>query len=75
VTATGVDLARLIESLEQGESTEIVFTRDGMAVARLLPMDARVSGQRLGIAKGLFEVPDDIDGTNAEVARLFGTSG
>ena len=28
-------------------------------------------GQRLGVAKGKFEVPDTIDAHNAEVARLF----
>jgi hypothetical protein len=28
-------------------------------------------GDRIGVAKGLFDVPDDIDAHNAEVGRLF----
>ena len=29
------------------------------------------AGQRIGVAKGKFEVPDTIDAHNDEVARLF----
>jgi len=29
------------------------------------------AGKRIGVAKGLFEVPDSIDAHNDEVARLF----
>jgi hypothetical protein len=28
-------------------------------------------GKRLGVAKGLFDVPDNIDQHNSEVAELF----
>jgi hypothetical protein len=28
--------------------------------------------KRIGIARGQFEVPDDIDGANAKIAALFG---
>ncbi|WP_295606651.1 hypothetical protein [uncultured Lamprocystis sp.] len=28
-------------------------------------------GDRIGVAKGLFDVPDDIDAHNVEVGRLF----
>jgi hypothetical protein len=34
-------------------------------------MDVLPIGQRIGTAKGLFEVPDNIDAHNDEVARLF----
>jgi hypothetical protein len=36
-----------------------------------VPIETASAGPRLGIAKGKFEVPDDIDAHNDEVARLF----
>lgn len=65
-------LSRLVEAIEQGTEREIVIARNGRPVARLVPIDAPTAGVRLGVAKGLFEVPDDIDAHNDEVARLFG---
>lgn len=64
-------LSRLVESLESGREREIVIARNGRPAARLLPIDAPAVGSRLGIAKGLFDVPDDIDAHNDEVATLF----
>ena len=31
--------------------------------------------QRLGVAKGKFDVPDDIDFCNDEIAEMFGVNG
>jgi hypothetical protein len=39
-------------------------------VARVVPIQTDVS-RRVGLARGEFEVPDDIDQYNAEVAALF----
>ena len=64
-------LSRLVESIEQGREREIIIARNGRPVAKLVPMDARPSGKRIGVAKGKFEVPDDIDAHNDEVAKLF----
>ncbi|MFT3736431.1 MAG: type II toxin-antitoxin system prevent-host-death family antitoxin [Rhodocyclaceae bacterium] len=64
-------LSRLVEAIEQGEEREIVIARNGRPAARLVPIDAAPAGPRIGIAKGLFEVPDDIDAHNDEVAQLF----
>jgi prevent-host-death family protein len=64
-------LSRLIEAIEQGEESAIVITRRGRPVAKLVPIETAPVGPRLGIAKGKFEVPDDIDAHNDEVARLF----
>ncbi len=64
-------LSRLVEAIELGVESEIVIARNGRPVARLVPLDAAQSNKRLGIAKGVFEVPDDIDLHNDEVARLF----
>ena len=64
-------LSRLVEAIEQGEEREIVIARNGRPVAKLVPIDTLPVGKRLGVAKGLFEVPDSIDAHNDEVARLF----
>ncbi|MDP2964343.1 MAG: type II toxin-antitoxin system Phd/YefM family antitoxin [Sulfurimicrobium sp.] len=65
------NLYRLVESIEQGEEREIIIARNGRPAAKLVPVGASLPGQRIGVAKGAFEVPDDIDASNAEVAALF----
>ena len=62
-------LPRLVEAIEQ--EREIVITRNGRPAAKLVPMDTAPSGKRIGVAKGLFVVPDSIDSHNNEVAQLF----
>lgn len=64
-------LSRLVESIEQGQEKEIVIARNGRPAAKLVPMDQLPVGQRVGVAKGKFEVPESIDAHNDEVARLF----
>jgi antitoxin (DNA-binding transcriptional repressor) of toxin-antitoxin stability system len=65
-------LSRLVEDIETGRQCEIIIARNGRPVARLVPLDSEnAHGPRLGIAKGLFVVPDSIDEMNDEVANLF----
>ena len=64
-------LSRLVEAIEQGQEREIVIARNGRPAAKLVPIDTMPVGQRIGVAKGKFEVPDTIDAHNEEVARLF----
>ena len=64
-------LSRLVDAIEQGQEREIVIARNGRPAAKLVPMDRMPVGQRIGVAKGIFEVPDSIDAHNDEVARLF----
>ena len=63
-------LSRLIDQIATGAESEIVISRNGKPVARVVPILPDV-GQRIGVARGEFEVPDDIDAHNAEVAALF----
>ncbi|MEO6278356.1 type II toxin-antitoxin system Phd/YefM family antitoxin [Roseateles sp.] len=65
-------LSRLVDAVESGAVPEIVIARNGKPAARLVAMSARLSPARVGVAKGLIEVPDDIDAHNGDVARLFG---
>lgn len=64
-------LSRLVEAIEHGEEREIIIARNGRPAARLVAIDAAMPGQRIGIAKGAFEVPDSIDVSNDDVAKLF----
>lgn len=64
-------LSRLVEAIEQGREPEIVIARNGRPAAKLVAVEVVPTGKRIGVAKGKFEVPDDIDRENDEVARLF----
>lgn len=66
-------LSRLVHDLETGGAQEFIIARNGRPAARLVPLHAVNAdrGRRLGIAKGRFKVPDDIDKFEQQVARLF----
>ena len=64
-------LSRLVEAVESGSTDAIIIARNGRPAAKLVNLQAQTHFARLGVAKGLFTVPDDIDAHNAEVAALF----
>lgn len=64
-------LSRLVEAVEQGEEAEIVIARNGRPAARLVPIEATPAGVRIGVARGEFVAPDDIDALNGQIADLF----
>lgn len=64
-------LSRLVEAIEQGREREIVIARNGRPAAKLVPINTKPTGKRIGVAKGKFKVPDSIDKHNAEVARML----
>jgi antitoxin (DNA-binding transcriptional repressor) of toxin-antitoxin stability system len=60
VEQAGSQLDRLIQEVDAG--SEVVITRDGHPVARLVAAIADPAGERVpGSAKGLFTVPDDFE--------------
>jgi prevent-host-death family protein len=65
------NLSRLVEALESGAETEIVIARNGKPAARLVPIDPRPVGPRIGLAKGRFDTPAPDPEIEAEAARLF----
>jgi prevent-host-death family protein len=65
------NLSRLVEAVESGRQAEIIIARNGKPAARLVPIETRPKGQRIGIAKGEFVVPDDFDADDEEIAKLF----
>jgi len=66
------NLSRLVEAVESGTQAEIIIARNGRPAARLVPIKPAAStAKRIGIAKGKFKVPDNIDADEAHIAALF----
>jgi antitoxin (DNA-binding transcriptional repressor) of toxin-antitoxin stability system len=71
--AAKTQLSRLVKAIETRAEREIIIARNGKPAAKLVPLappPVDVS-KRIGIAEGLFVVPDDFDADNAEIEKLF----
>ncbi len=64
-------LSRLVEAIETGAETEIIIARNGRPAARLVAIKRPGTGKRIGVAKGRFLLPDDIDTENARIEAMF----
>ena len=64
-------LSRLVDAVETGMEREVVIARNGRPAARLIAFKPDPKGKRIGVAKGKFVVPDDIDADEAAIAALF----
>jgi prevent-host-death family protein len=69
------NLSRLIDAVESGREPEIILARNGRPSVRIVPLESGHPQSRrlvrLGVAKGLFKVPETIDGDNEAIERLF----
>jgi prevent-host-death family protein len=65
------NLSKLVEAVESGAEKEVIIARNGRPAAKLVPITQADKPPLLGIAKGLFEVPDNIDALNDEIAKMF----
>ena len=66
-------LSRLVYDLETGGAQEFIIARNGRPAARLVPLQAGGTDRvcRIGVAQGRFKVPDDIDRSSLQAARLL----
>jgi antitoxin (DNA-binding transcriptional repressor) of toxin-antitoxin stability system len=65
-------LSKLVDQIASGEENEFVISRNGKPVARMVPIiQNKDVSCRIGIAEGEFTVPENIDSSNEEVAKLF----
>jgi prevent-host-death family protein len=66
------NLSRIVERVERGE--EIVISRAGTPVAKIVPLATRAGRTARGSLAGRLVAAEDWDSpeTNAEVARRFG---
>ena len=68
-------LSRIVEDLLTGRDDRVVISRRGKPVARVVPLKKGDTANRIGVARGQFEVPDNIDGANPQIATMFGSEG
>ncbi len=68
-------LSRIVERVEHGE--EIILSRAGTPVAKVVPLVRRVNRTSRGSLKGALVLHDDWDSpeTNEQIARDFGVLG
>ena len=74
VHETITNLSRLIAQIKSGEQAEIVIAQNGVPAARLVPLESQSFKRRpirCGLAKGQYNIPDDIDELNPEIEKLF----
>ena len=64
-------LSKLVEAVECGREKEIVISRHGLSVAKLVSIARQPVQKRIGVAAGRFIVPDTIDESNELIAKLF----
>ena len=65
-------LSEYIRLLETKQEKQINIARRGKPVAKLTLINDKPVSSRIGIAAGKFQVPDDLDLHNDEIAALFG---
>jgi len=58
------NLSRLLEEVAAGK--EIIITKAGKPIARLMPLSVTPKTRHLGLFKGELQVPDDFDAPLAE---------
>jgi prevent-host-death family protein len=64
-------LSKLVEAVASGREDGVIIAKDGEPRVKIVPLTPRNSGNRIGIAKGLYVIPDNIDRENDAIAKLF----
>lgn len=65
------NLSRYVALVESGAEERVVIARGDKPAAMIVPFIPLDTSKRLGVAKGEFKVPADIDKHNDEIAELF----
>ena len=65
------NLSRLVEAVESGTEKEIIIARNGRPAAKLVPVHQAAVGKRIGVAKGKYIIPENIDADNDLIEKLF----
>ena len=64
-------LSRIVEDLLSGKEDRVVIARRGIPVVLVTPAKEADVSRRIGLARGRFDVPDDMDHANPAIATLF----
>jgi antitoxin (DNA-binding transcriptional repressor) of toxin-antitoxin stability system len=64
-------LSRIVESLVDGSQDQVIISRRGKAVVSLTAFRRADVSKRIGLAKGRFDIPENIDRANGKIASLL----
>ena len=64
-------LSKLLVLLENRDENEVIIARNGKPVAKLILWQQDPAERRIGIARGLFSVPPNIDEDNSAIEHIF----
>ena len=64
-------LSRFVKLLVEGDEQEVVISRHGKSLVRMTAILVPDTTKRIGLARGRFDVPDNIDGANRAIAAMF----
>ena len=64
-------LSRIVDDLISGREDRVIIARRGKPAVLVTPAREENVSRRIGLARGRFTVPDDIDRSNADIASLF----
>lgn len=65
------DFSKLVRILESKREDTIVVSRYGKPVVKITLYDETPVSKRIGVAKGKFKSPVDLDMDNAEIAKML----
>ena len=70
-------LSRLVDAVESGAEKEIIIARNGKPAAKLVAIDAKPVGKRLGLLEGRFPVmtQEEFDADNETIWGTFHEDG
>jgi antitoxin (DNA-binding transcriptional repressor) of toxin-antitoxin stability system len=63
--------SKLADAVVTGLEEGVTIAMEGEPQAKIVPLTPRDSWVRIGIARGVFVIPDTIDRENDAIARLF----
>lgn len=66
-------LSRIVQDLLSGLEDSVVISRHGKPVVKIIPFPGSDATKRIGVARGRFEVPENIDVLNPAIEDLFST--
>ena len=66
------DLSKLVRMLENKEEDIIYIARNGKAVVQITLIPQEPISNRIGVAEGKFNVPEDFTAWDKEVEEMFG---
>ena len=65
------DFSKLIRLIESNREDEIRVARNGKPVVKITAVDKTPVSKRIGVAKGIFTMPEDFDADSELIASLF----